>query len=89
MITAVQSTRTLFFFHLFLEKNVLVPIGVENAGVAFFKGVYERNDYFEKNKPTVIYDEQVRTNKAKDYQSQGRSDLGINSAVDHCANRTV
>ena len=44
---------------------------VENAGVAFVKGAYGRNDKFEKNKRTVIYDGQVRTNKAKDYQSQG------------------
>ena len=49
---------------------------VEDAGVAFVKGAYERNDYFEKNKQTVIYDEQVWTKKAKDYQSQGRTDFG-------------
>ena len=57
----------------------------------FFKGAYERNDYFEKNKQTKIqvYDEQIRTNKAKDYQSQGQTDLGMNSVVYNCANRTV
>ena len=27
---------------------------VENAGVAFVKGAYERNDYFENVKQTVI-----------------------------------
>ena len=53
------------------------------------KGAFERNDYFEKIKKKVLYDEQVRTNKAKDYQSQGRTDLGMNSMVYHCANRTV
>ena len=63
---------------------------VEDAGVAFVKGAYERNCYFEKkSKQTVIYNEEVRTNKAKDYQSQGRTDLGINFVVYHCANRTV
>ena len=40
--------------------------GVENAGVAFVKGPSERNEFFKKNKQTVMYDEQVRTNKAKD-----------------------
>ena len=41
---------------------------VENAGVAFVKGAKERNEFFLKNKQTVIhvYDEQVRRNKAKD-----------------------
>ena len=39
---------------------------VENAGVAFVKGANERNDLFEKNKQTVMYDEQVRMNKAKE-----------------------
>ena len=39
---------------------------VENAGVAFVKGADERTEFFEKNKQTVIYDEQVSTNKAKD-----------------------
>ena len=53
---------------------------VENAGVAFAKGADERNELFGKktNKQTVIYDEQVRSNKAKDLQSQGRTDLGMN-----------
>ena len=31
-----------------------------------------------KNKQTVMYDEQIQTNKAKDKQSQGRTDLGMN-----------
>ena len=39
---------------------------VENAGVAFVKGADERNKLFEKkNKQSVMYDEQVRANKAK------------------------
>ena len=39
---------------------------VENPGVAFVKGANERNEFFKKkkNKQTVMYDEQVRTNKA-------------------------
>ena len=39
---------------------------VENAGVAFVKGANERNAFFEKDKQIVMYDEQVRTKKAKD-----------------------
>ena len=39
---------------------------VENAGVAFVKGAIESDEFFEKNKPKVMYDEQVRTSKAKD-----------------------
>ena len=39
---------------------------VENAGVAFVMGADERNEFFEKNKQTVMYDEQVRKNKVKD-----------------------
>ena len=39
---------------------------VENAGVSFAKGANERNAFFGKNKQIAIYDEQVRTNKAKD-----------------------
>ena len=39
---------------------------VENAGVACVKGANERNELFEKHKQRVMYDEQVRTNKAKD-----------------------
>ena len=31
---------------------------VENAGVAFVKKANERNEFFEKNEQTVIYDEQ-------------------------------
>ena len=54
-------------------------LSVENAGVAFVKGANERNEFFEKNKQTVISNEQVRTNKAEDQQSQGRTDLGTNS----------
>ena len=38
---------------------------VENAGVAFIKGANERNQLFEINKQTVMHDEQVRRNKAK------------------------
>ena len=37
---------------------------VENAGVAFVKGTDER--IFFLNKQSVMNDEQVRTNKAKD-----------------------
>ena len=37
---------------------------VENSGVAFVKRANERNEFFEKNKQTVMYDE----------QSQGRTD---------------
>ena len=40
--------------------------GVGNDGVAFIKAADERNEFFEKKKQTVIYDKQVRTNKAKD-----------------------
>ena len=39
---------------------------VENTGVAFVKGANDRNESFENIKQTLIYDEQVRTNKAKD-----------------------
>ena len=39
---------------------------VENADVPFVKGDDERNKFFEKNKQSVKYDEQVRANKAKD-----------------------
>ena len=38
---------------------------VENADVVFVKGANERNAFFEKIKQTVIYDEHVRTKKAK------------------------
>ena len=39
---------------------------IENASVAFVKKASERNELFEKNKQTGMYDEQVRTNKAED-----------------------
>ena len=52
---------------------------VENASVGFVKGAHERNKFFKKNKQTVMYDKQVRTNKAKDEQSPGRTDFGMNS----------
>ena len=39
---------------------------IENAGVTVVKGANERNEFFEKNKQSVMYDEQVRANKAKD-----------------------
>ena len=39
---------------------------VENAGVAFVKGANEQMNSLEKIKKTVLYDERVRTNKAKD-----------------------
>ena len=51
---------------------------VEKTVVAFVKGTNERNEFFEKNKQTLMYDEQVRANKAKDQQSQGQTDLGLN-----------
>ena len=38
----------------------------ENAGVAFVKGANERIEFFWKNKQKVMYDEQVRTDNAKD-----------------------
>ena len=38
----------------------------ENPGVAFVKGANERSKFFEKNKQSVMYDEQVLANKAKD-----------------------
>ena len=51
------------------EKNQ----NVENAGMAFVKGANERNEFFGK------INKQVRTNRAKYQQSQGRTDLGMNS----------
>ena len=39
---------------------------VENTDVEFVKGANERFELFEKNKQTVMYDKQIRTNKAKD-----------------------
>ena len=45
----------------------------------FVKGANERNEFFEKNKQTVMYDEQVRTNKANDKLSRWGTDLGMNS----------
>ena len=38
----------------------------QSAGVAFVKGADERNKFFEKNKQSEMYDEQVRAKKAKD-----------------------
>ena len=37
---------------------------LKNTGVAFVKGDHERNEFFE-SKQALIYDEQVRMNKAK------------------------
>ena len=37
------------------------------------------NSFLKKKRQTVMFDEQVRTNKAKDKQSQERTDLGMNS----------
>ena len=77
------------------EKRTNEPNqSVENGGVLFIKEATERNEFFEKNKQTEIYDEQSRTNKAKDLQSQERTDLGMNPVrwqrlVYHCANRTI
>ena len=48
------------------DLGTLLYQSVENAGVAFVKGAHERNEFFEKHKRTVMYDEQVRKNKAKD-----------------------
>ena len=45
-----------------VEKNQ----SIENAGVAFVKGTNKRIELLWKNKQTVMYDEQVRTNKFKD-----------------------
>ena len=39
---------------------------LKNTGVAFVKGANERNEFFENNKQTVMYDEQFRTNEVKD-----------------------
>ena len=61
-----------FYFTHSTAKNQ----SVENAGVAFVKGANERNEFFVKYKQTVMYDEEVQTNKAKDYQCQGRTDMG-------------
>ena len=78
-------------FSILQQNSTCRNQSVENAGVAFVKGAYERNDNFEKNKQTVIlvYDEHVQTNMAKDYQSQEWTDLGMNNVMYHCANRTV
>ena len=52
---------------LFLSRKTLLNESVENAGVAFVKGANEINQvFFFKNKETVMYDEQVWMNKAKD-----------------------
>ena len=48
------------------KDKVLSIISVENTGVAFVKGADERNKFFEKKNQSVMYDEQVRANKAKD-----------------------
>ena len=48
------------------ERYGVYNQSVEKACVAFVKGANERNEFFGKNKQTVIYDEQVWTNKAKD-----------------------
>ena len=68
----------IFVTNTLLYTNTPRNQSVENVGVAFVKGANERNKFFEKNKQTVMYDEQVRTNKAKDLQSQKRTDLGMN-----------
>ena len=50
-----------------MDSRVIKSIlnqSVENAGVAFVKGAYERNKFCEKK--SVMYDEQVLANKAKD-----------------------
>ena len=47
--------------HIQLENQ-----SVGYAGVAFVYGANERNEFLEKNIQTVIFDEQVQTNKAKD-----------------------
>ena len=39
---------------------------VENAGVVFVKAADDRYKFFEKISKSVMYDEQVRANKAKD-----------------------
>ena len=46
--------------HTFLNQSV------ENTGVAFVKGANERNEFFEKINKKAMYDEEVRTNKARD-----------------------
>ena len=43
-----------------------VKIQALKTGVVFVKGAFERNEFFEKKKLTVIYKEQVRMTKAKD-----------------------
>ena len=46
-------------------KKIRQNQSVQNAGVAFVKGADERNKFFEKNKQSVMFDEQVRANKAR------------------------
>ena len=46
--------------------------------MAFVNGANKNNEFFENKQTVIMYDEQVRTNKAKDLQSQERTDLGMN-----------
>ena len=56
-----MSVPSIFFF-----INGVFSQSVEKADVAFVKGADERNKFFEKYKQSVMYDEQVWANKAKD-----------------------
>ena len=59
-----KSAFGIYDLHLLCHHNKNKSVG--NDGVAFVKGANERNESFSKIKQTVIYDEQFRTNKAKD-----------------------
>ena len=56
---------TQYYFQVFVY-NTCLNKSVENADVAFVKEADERTKLLEKNKQSVVYDEQVRANKAKD-----------------------
>ena len=50
---------------------------VENAGVTFFNGADKK--FFEKNKQSVMYDEQMQANKAKTNNLRVELIWGMNS----------
>ena len=56
----IRFSDSCFFSILYQNQSI------ESAGVAFVKGADERNKFFEKNKQSVMYDEHVHVNKAKD-----------------------
>ena len=59
----VVSTFLVILYNC-LYRLLLTNQSIENTGLAFVKEVNERNEKINK---TVMYDEQVRTNKFKDY----------------------